>query len=290
MTEKTDQPKKLVLKGDKKLLENPVMGSLMVPIAIVLVGALVIFGVTKMLSTETSYKDHVRELQSKTFGNKWIAAFELSKKIASSQIPNEDLPWLIENLSDVYKNSPDGRTRDFVVVALGALKHESVLPWLTLALEDESADAKFHAIVAIGNMENVSNMNWKKVEKFFSDEDHALRQAVVLAAGTHRVKELENLVVARLTDESVSVRYAAATSLVYYKNEQGLGVISDILFNSHERGFDVNQQMSLKLNVLNAIGKIKWERLKEVVQRVVNEDNNLKVTTKAQEVLISLKN
>ncbi len=290
MTEKTGEPKKLVLKGDKKLLENPIMGSLMVPIAIVLIGALVIFGVTKMLSTETSYKDHVRELQSKTFGNKWIAAFELSKKIASSQIPSEDLPWLIENLGDVYKNSPDARTRDFVVVALGALKHESTIPLLTLALNDSSSDAKFHAIVAIGNMETVASMEWKELERFFNDDDHALRQAVVLAAGTHKVKELEPLVVSKLKDESVSVRYAAATSLIYYKNDQALGVISDILFNSGKRGFDVNQQGSLKLNVLNAIEKVKWERLKKVVQRVVTEDNNLKVTTKAQQVLISLKN
>ena len=35
-------------KIDKKLLENPFVGSLVVPIAIVLVGALVIFGVTKI--------------------------------------------------------------------------------------------------------------------------------------------------------------------------------------------------------------------------------------------------
>ena len=36
----------------KKILENPFVGSLVVPIAIVLVGALIIFGVTKMLSSE----------------------------------------------------------------------------------------------------------------------------------------------------------------------------------------------------------------------------------------------
>jgi HEAT repeat protein len=290
MTEKTGEPKKLVLKGDKKLLENPVMGSLMVPIAIVLVGALIIFGVTKMLSTETSYKDHVRELQSKTFGNKWIAAFELSKKIASSQIPDEDLPWLVESLGEVYKTSPDPRTRDFVVVALGALKHESTIPLLTLALNDPSGDVKFHSIVAIGNMESAAGMKWSELEKFFTDQDHALRQAVVLTAGTHKVKELERLVLSKLKDESVAVRYSAATSLIYFENEEAIGVISDILFNSSKRGFDVNQQMSLKLNVLNAIEKVKWKRLNKLVQRVVTEDNNLKVTTKAQEVLISLKN
>lgn len=291
MIENNEKPnKKLVFKGDKKLLENPFLGSLIVPIAIVLVGALIIFGVTKMLSVETSYKDHVRELQSKTFGNKWIAAFELSKKINSSQIPSEDIPWLVENLTNVYKGSPDPRTRDFVVVALGALKSNQAVPTLTLALKDKSSDVKFHALVAIGNLEDSSTVEWNKLRPFFKDEDHALRQAVVLSAGTHKVKELEADVVGSLRDESVAVRYSAATALIYYKNEAALNMISDILFNSDQKGFDVNQVGNLKLNVLSAIEKVKWQRLNEVVQDVVKRDNNLKVTTKAQQVLNVLKN
>ena len=91
----------------KKILENPFVGSLVVPIAIVLFGSLIIFGVTKMLSAERSYKDLVQEIQSKTFGNKWVAAYELSKQINSSQIPVEDYPWLIENLSLAYKKISD---------------------------------------------------------------------------------------------------------------------------------------------------------------------------------------
>jgi len=49
-------------KIDKKILDNPFLGSLVVPVAIVLVGALIIFGVTKMISTDHSYKDLVNEI------------------------------------------------------------------------------------------------------------------------------------------------------------------------------------------------------------------------------------
>src|SRR5690606_8381485 len=114
--------------NNKKLLENPLVGSLVVPIAIVLVGALIIFGVTKMLSADRSYKDLVREMHSKTFGNRWIAAYELSKLISSSNIPTEDIPWLVGNLSELYHSAQDNRTRDFIVVALGALDSELILP------------------------------------------------------------------------------------------------------------------------------------------------------------------
>src|SRR5690606_15943635 len=97
---------------------------------IVLVGALIIFGVTKMLSADRSYKDLVRELHSKTFGNRWVAAYELSKLISSSQIPEEDVPWLIANLTELYKGAQDSRTRDFIVVAMGALKSDLAMPVL----------------------------------------------------------------------------------------------------------------------------------------------------------------
>ena len=136
----------------KKLLENPIVGSLVVPIAIVLVGALIIFGVTKMLSTDRSYKDLVRELHSKTFGNRWIAAYELSKQISAKNIPNEEVPWLISNLSEIYDQAVDPRTRDFIVVALGSLKTELALPIIQKALNDKDPKVQFSGVVAIGNM------------------------------------------------------------------------------------------------------------------------------------------
>jgi HEAT repeat protein len=290
MADDKSEPKKLIFKGDKRLLENSVVGSLMVPIAIVLVGALIIFGVTKMLSTETSYKDHVRELQSKAFGNKWIAAFELSKKISSSQIPHEDIPWLIQSLDEVFKGSPDPRTRDFVVVALGALRNELSFQTLKLALLDENSNVSFHAVVALGNMPIGANIDWLALSPLFNSEDHALRQATVLAVGTHKVKSLEEKVVAKLQDESVAVRYSAATSLVYFKNSNSLETIKEVFFRSDKKGFDANQVANLKLNILNAIEKVKWIELEEVVQEVIKRDNNLKVTTKARQVLNELKN
>ncbi len=290
MTEVEKEPKKLILKGDKKLLENPFVGSLIVPIAIVLVGALIIFGVTKMLSTESSYKDHVRELQSKAFGNKWIAAYELSKKIGSSQIPDEDIPWLVENLSDVYSNSPDPRTRDFVVVALGGLRSELAFPVLEMALKDKSSDVRFHTLVALGNMPQGVAFNWESLKPYFTDEDHAIRQAVVLAVGTHRVKALEGSVVGSLRDESIAVRYSAATALIYYENDASIQTIKQILETGVSSVFDVNQVTNLKLNILNAIEKMKWKKMTAIVQSVVDGNNNPKVTTKAQQVLNELKN
>lgn len=106
----------------KKMLESSPFSGIAVPIAIVLVGGLIIFGVTKMLSSGKNHRDLIDEMNSKTFGNRWVAAYELSKFLASSKIPKEDMPWVIENLSKVYRETVDSRTRNFVVLALGSLK------------------------------------------------------------------------------------------------------------------------------------------------------------------------
>ena len=50
-------------------------------------------------------------------------SYELSKVIASSQVPRQEIPELIKRLEHIYKSSKaDPRTRDFIVVALGSIK------------------------------------------------------------------------------------------------------------------------------------------------------------------------
>ena len=78
-----------------------------------------------MLQNDRGYKDLVRDLHSKTFGNRWVAAFELSKVISSKSVKQEDIPWLIENLDDLYESAVDTRTKNFIIVALGSLGDRS---------------------------------------------------------------------------------------------------------------------------------------------------------------------
>src|SRR5690606_19956237 len=127
----------------KKMLESSPFSGIAVPIGIVLIGALIIFGVTKMLSSGKNHRDLIDEMNSKTFGNRWVAAYELSKFLASQKIPAEDMPWVIENLSQVYRSSIDARTRNFVVLALGSLNNPLSLKVLNQALEDQDPQVKF---------------------------------------------------------------------------------------------------------------------------------------------------
>lgn len=284
-------------KTQKKILENPFVGSLVVPIAIVLFGSLIIFGITKMLSSERSYKDLVGEIQSKTFGNKWVAAYELSKQINSAQIPKEDYPWLIANLSDAYKNSVDPRTRGFIIAALGALKTDLALPILQTGLDDPDLDVKFHAVVSIASMPKGISFDWAKLISLLESKEAILKQAAVLALATHSVPDAQAPIRKLLNDEVLTVKYAAATALINYKDESAKPLLKEILLMVYPDAkarvlppaLDAQQITDLKLSVLSTLQKNNWPTMNDIILEVANSDLNNSVATKAKEALNLLK-
>lgn len=285
--------KKSPSKIDKKLLENPFVGSLVVPIAIVLVGALIVFGVTKMISSEHSYRDLVIEMKSKAFGNKWVAALELSKIISAKKIPPEEIPWLIENLSEIYTGTIDPRTKSFIVVAAGALADKRALNIFVKALSDDDSEIKFHAVVALANMPKGFEFDWTLVEALLDSNDHALIQTAIFALGTHEVRTAEDKILKNLnSDMGFGVRYAAATALISYKNEKCLPIIEEILAlgsNDKETKLTVDEIRGLKFNVLSSIQKADWTLLAASVERVAQSDRDVKVEALAKDVLKLLK-
>lgn len=279
--------------GNKKLLENPFVGSLVVPIAIVLVGALIIFGVTKMLSADRSYKDLVRELHSKTFGNRWVAAYELSKLISSSQIPEEDVPWLIANLTELYRGAQDSRTRDFIVVAMGALKSDLAMPVLAHALNDQDPNVRFHAVVALSESKLGVETHQKELINLLSQEDAAVVQAAIFSLAMHQIPAAESKIVELHSIAPVAIRYAAATGLIAYQNEASHETLEEILSLSSrpapDAAFDEPKVIGLKLNVLKALRRYQWNVLNELIERLLPSEQNLTVVSEMREVLNELK-
>lgn len=282
--------------SEKKLLENPIANGIIVPIAIVLVGAVVVFGVTKLLSTERSYKDLVREMHTKTFGNRWVAAFELSKLISSSQIPQEEIPWLVDNLSEIYDEAQDPRTRQFCVVAAGALHTDDSLKLLEKAISDADEKVRFHAVVALGNLPlSVKFSNWSKVIEYLKQtNDIGMAQAAALTLATHRVPEAQQPLVKLLSSDNKILRYTVASALVNYKNEKALPILKQVLSlepgKSGKGSLNEGQVVALKLSLLNSIKNNEWNVLREDIWRVANSDKSLKVAERAKDILKTLRN
>lgn len=276
----------------KKLLEKPLMGGIAVPIAIVLVGVLIIFGVTKMLSNDRSYRDLVSELHSKTFGNRWVAAYELSKLMSSNKIPQEDIPWLVENLSAIYRKSVDPRTRNFIVLALGSIQHQSILPTISLALNDADDKVKFNAVVSLGNQEKGINADWNKVASFLDSSDAGLKQVSIYALAQHNRTEFVHKIEEKISDVERSVKYSSAIALTGLNNMKAVNVLKEILIlrEKEDKDFNEAQIEAIKINAINAIAKSGWKNMIPDLLEVASQDKNKRVALKAQEVLNLLKN
>lgn len=279
----------------KKLLDNPIASGIVVPIAIILVGAIVVFGVTKLLSSERSYKDLVREMHTKTFGNRWVAAFELSKLISSSQIPQEDIPWLITNLEEIYDEAKDARTRQFTVVAAGALQNASSVKIIEKGLKDSDEKVRFHSIVALGNMPKGLIFNeWPTVLSMLENSDVGVVQAACLALATHQVAEAEQKIVGLLSHPNKVLRFTAASALVNFKNKAAVPELKTILFlepmKDGNSSLNESQVIALKLSLLSSLERNEWKILNQELSIVAKQDKSLKVSSKAQSVLNLLKN
>ncbi len=278
----------------EKILEKPLMGGIAVPVAIVLVGALIIFGVTRMLSVGKTYRDLVSELHSKTFGNRWVAAYELSKVIASKQVPEKDLPWLVENLSTVYKNSIDARTRNFIILAIGSIGTKDCLETLKLAINDKDAQVKFNAIVSIGNFDSsmLEGFDWSVITKLLESTDAGIRQVSSYALANHKVEKAALSIRFLLADSDITVKHAAAISLIAFKSEAAIKNLKEILeLDSKVNTFyDASQIETLKISLINALIKEKWNILTDEIEKLTVNAGNTKLSVKAAEALNILKN
>ncbi|MFL5784055.1 MAG: HEAT repeat domain-containing protein, partial [Bacteriovoracaceae bacterium] len=245
--------------------------------------------------TGKDHRDLIDELNSKTFGNRWVAAYELSKFIASKKIPKEDVPWVIENLSRVYFESVDNRTRNFVVLALGSMNNPLSLPVLNKALSDPDPQVQFNAVTSIGNMPTTENIEWAKIDALSSQEqDSGLRQVAILAIAAHNRPNIEEKALPLLQSSDKNLRYAAAIVLTSRKNSQALPVLEEIMNLRYDvaQAGELNgaQVEALKMNALENIEKSKWNAPLKLVKKVESEDTNIRVSTKAKQVLKVLKN
>lgn len=279
----------------KKLLENPFIGNLVVPIAIVLVAGLLIFGVSTILSTDRSYKDLVREMRSKTFGNRWVAAYELSKLIATSQIPSQDTPWLVENLVDLHNSTQDKRTRKFIVMALGSLKSQEAVNFLTEVLDASNPELQFHIIASMGNHaeSNLSIPEEKLLTILNTTEDKTIQQAAVLTLATHRVEGARRPLIGLLNGDHQKIRISAALGLINFKEEQALPHLREILqANTTKWGEDWTgvQIEALKINLLDALERNKWAVLFDEIEVLSKDTGQLKLAAKSRNTLNVLKN
>jgi hypothetical protein len=279
------------------------------PILIFCGVAILFFGLTRLISKSGDYKSLVEELDSKTFGNKWVAAYELSRYVNSSHIPVEDIPWLAEQLARIYQSQQqDPRTRNFIIVTLSAIGSEQSLSLFSKALNDTDPQIQFSTLVALGKFADKFGKSpafpWESIRNLMhQSNDKGVKQVAMIAVAQSRIIEEASYFENLLSNSELSgmERLHVALALAYYNNPKGISLIEDFwrLETRAELikkwGLDANQFQQLQLNFLSAINKLREQNLVihqyfiDLLIRLENLESDNLVKTKVQELLIMLK-
>jgi hypothetical protein len=301
---------------DKINSESPFSSGIMVPLLILGLSILIIAGISKMLTHDKGYVTLVEELRDKTFGNRWVAAFELSKYLSNSKIPAEDIPWLEKQLLDIYTgSSSDPRTKHFLVLAAGSLRGDKSLEMLQLALKEKDPEILFGALSSISKWESLpANFNFEDVLALAGGSlipDEALQHTALVVLTMHSRQEVIPLLQDQLTkSDSKNLRDVSAIALMYFNRWDGLSRIKELLVMPYEleasksvQGSSVkpvlNQSLLVeanKLNIIQAAKKLSEKKiplpleLLQTLEEIEKNDRNIQVKTRAKEVLLTLKN
>ena len=276
----------------KELILNSWIGGIIAPIVITLIGAVTIWGVAQIFSGEQSYRSLIREMGSKTFGNRWIAAYELSKFISNSSIPEEDIPWAIENLISIMQQSNEARTRKFIVSAAGAMRNKQALPLIEIALND--SNLYFDAVVALGRIPPPLDFDWQRLESLLASSDEGLVQITLLTLATHKVPSAKEHLLQFMDHHNPALRFSAATGLINYREEKALPRLKEILFlpssgmtweTSPQSRFNAGKVEQLKINVLMAVARNQWQALDSILREMLGRETNLRIVSKVKEIL-----
>ena len=163
------------------------------------------------------------------------------------------------------------------------------------ALEDQDPQVQFNAVTSIGNLSTTENIEWNKIESLVTQEqDPGLRQVALLTMAAHHRPNIEEKALPLLQSSDKNLRHAAAIVLISRKRVEAIGVLTEIMNLKYDvaqaNELNGSQAESLKVNVLENIEKSKWNAMVNLVEKVEAEDPNIKVRTKAKQVLKVLKN
>lgn len=262
-----------------------------VPSLIVLlcVGVFLMFG---LLSNEQkSARDFLQEVRTRSGGDRWQAAFELSR-VLSRQKGTAD-PQLVADVIAVMKTEggTDPKVRKYLLIALEYLGSREAGPAIIESLEDPDADVRLHAARALASLQSVPGAAGP-LAKLLADEDAAIRKVAIYALGQTRDPAAIPALLPGLSDPSVEIRWNSALALAVLGDRTGLPILTQMIDRAHLdsiTGITEDQKTSAVINGVQGIYLLRdtasIPRLKELSEK----DPSLQVREVALKTLEALR-
>jgi len=262
-----------------------------VPSLIVLlcVAVFIMFG---LVATEgKGARDFLQEVRTSRGNDRWQAAFELSRALASHPELGEDSRFVQEVITALREEgAEDPRVRRYLIIALERLGSRDAAPVIIEALRDADPEVRLHAARALAALQDVPDAV-APLSGLLDDDDPAVRKVAIYALGqTHdpeAIPRLEPL----LDDPTEDVRWNAALALAVLGDPAGRPVIARMLDRNHLDGIpDItdDQKVAAIINGIQAVYLLHDETFVETLRKLSESDPSLKVRGIALEALHAL--
>lgn len=262
-------------------------GSVLIPIGIVALGSLIIWGVSALLMGTRDHNDLLRDLKAKSFGNRWVAAYELAKYIATESVPVEERPQMVADLVSLYETAQEVRLQKFVMMALGGIKHPYAYAALYQGLKNPHADVVLMALIGISGAPKIAEEQQGNLLNLVNHRDAGVRQTLALLLDRIPSEETHQALKVLYRDERRPVRYSAAAALCHYQDPLIEETVKEILTLPLGQASESDDYLFRKnsiLNILRALNGIRWETFFPLV-KALTQHSDRDISKWAEKVL-----
>ncbi len=249
------------------------------PLLIVLAcaGIYYLFGLVVFDKKEPT--DFLHEIRSGSASERWQAAFELSRWIASSPEAAKS-PGFSRDLVGLFRQSSheDPRVRRYLALAIGRLGDSSGVPPLLEALDDPDAETRLYAAWSLGALKQAAAVP-ALVEQLRSDDAGMIKMSAY-ALGTIGDRAAVSALVPLLGNPAAEVRWNAALALAQLDDRAGVPVLlamTDASELSRIDGITEPQKVDATTNALRALRRLGDARGAERIHELRTESPFLEV-------------
>lgn len=271
---------------EKKSVLQVVIHSFFVVPFIIAIFAVIIFLVIRLMTTEpNSARDYLEDVKIGGTTKRWQGAFELSKLLSNPKMIPKDEMFVNEMIStfEYSSNDRDKRIRQYLAIAMGATKDERYSSTLINAIESADIGVVQACAFALGNIGDAKAI--EPLKKILSDSDPQVRLHGVIAlgkiGGQSSIAPLRKM----LTDIEPNIRWDAAIGLAKQKDSSGRSILLDLLDRKYLNSFpnvDEKEKVQVILVTISVSHFVQNQELKLKLERLMNEDLNLKIREAAR--------
>ena len=271
---------------EKKSVLQVVIHSFFVVPFIIAIFAVIIFLVIRLMTTEpNSARDYLEDVKIGGTTKRWQGAFELSKLLSNPKMIPKDEMFVNEMIStfEYSSNDRDKRIRQYLAIAMGATKDERYSSTLINAIESADIGVVQACAFALGNIGDAKAI--EPLKKILSDPDPQVRLHGVIALGKIGGQSSIDPLRKMLTDIEPNIRWDAAIGLAKQKDSSGRSILLDLLDRKYLNSFpnvDEKEKVQVILVTISVSHFVQNQELKLKLERLMNEDLNLKIREAAR--------